>query len=67
MSAAVLNEPEDSCAECARLDKQERAAYLAGDASRRSDVRVQRIRHKHDVHGVTAGFVPTLLAGPFRR
>ena len=57
--------PQETCEECARLDEQERAAYLSGDGSRQSDVRVLRMRHKRDAHGITTGFMPSLLAGPF--
>ncbi|MEY9844166.1 hypothetical protein ABH940_001233 [Streptacidiphilus sp. BW17] len=70
MSAAVWGEPptkpNEACAECARLDEQERAAYLAGDGSRRTDVRVMARRHRQREHGEAAsGFMPSQLAGPF--
>ncbi|MDH6131722.1 hypothetical protein P3T37_001096 [Kitasatospora sp. MAA4] len=38
------------CAECVRLSKQEQAAILIGDRSRRSDVRVMRRRHLEAQH-----------------
>ncbi|WP_152648317.1 hypothetical protein [Streptacidiphilus anmyonensis] len=61
-----MNELQETCAECARLDEQERAAYLSGDGSRQSDVRVLRTRHRRDAHGVPLpDFASSLLAGPF--
>lgn len=33
------------CAECARLGDQIRAAFLSGDLSRETDIRVMRARH----------------------
>ena len=39
-----------SCAECARLAEQGRAALLAGDKSRQVDVRVLQARHRDADH-----------------
>jgi hypothetical protein len=58
--------PQETCAECARLDEQERAAFIAGDGSRRTDVRVMARRHRQQEHGEPVpGLMPSLLAGPF--
>jgi len=47
-----MPESEDppGCPECERLFQQERAAMLAGDMSRRTDVRVLRRRHASAQH-----------------
>ncbi len=60
MSAGAWNEPieaDDRCPECERLRVQERAAYLSGDHSRRTDVRLLRKQHvvaEHDEIGSAA-------------
>jgi hypothetical protein len=66
MSAAVWDEPGEACDECARLAEQEHDAYLSGDGSRQTDLRVMRRRHRAAEHGAPMpGFMPSLLAGPF--
>ncbi|MER5636524.1 hypothetical protein ABT095_06200 [Kitasatospora sp. NPDC002227] len=55
MDAGVLDKPiqdDENCSECQRLRVQERAAFLAGDGSRRTDVRVMRRKHVAEEHSV---------------